>query len=163
MFMSATLPLEMKNQLIQDFQIVKECVIEADCERTELRYGRIIVQKREDLESKLVELLTIPFSRPGNKGIIICLNRSTPIRLQSVLPELILFPVSNLNSFENEDVDNIQRKEILIEWSDPELTENKYIVGTSVLLMGINYLNVEHVIFYEGMYSEIDLIQGTIY
>jgi superfamily II DNA helicase RecQ len=51
-----------------------------------------------------------------------------------------------------------EKSKCLDEWC---VTESKpWIVGTSALLLGLDYPSIRHVIFYNGFYSNLDLVQG---
>jgi hypothetical protein len=80
------------------------------------------------------------------------MGRKIPEELCSLSDQLTLYSSSS----SEED-----KMECLHNWSSLS-NQKPWIVGTSSLLMGIDYVNIKHVVFFEGFYSNLDLIQGNI-
>jgi hypothetical protein len=78
------------------------------------------------------------------------MGRRIPEELCVLSNQLSLFSPS----FSEED-----KVECLKNWSCSSNLK-PWLVGISSLLMGIDYANIKHVVFFEGFYSNLDLIQG---
>ena len=85
----------------------------------------------------------------GEKGIIVCMSRNLPEDLYVLNNQVYLF-----SSTYNES----EQRKCLEEW----IRDNSkpWLVGTSFLLMGLDYPNVKHMVFFQSFYSNLDLIQG---
>ena len=85
----------------------------------------------------------------GEKGLILVMNRDLPGVLSSSNESLVQFDPS----FSND-----QKNKCLEIWQTS--SEKGWLVGTSSLLMGLDYPNLRHVLFFQSFYSNLDLIQG---
>ena len=88
----------------------------------------------------------------GEKGIIVCMRRNLPEELCTMNNKLYLF----LSAY-----DESEKRKCLEEWSRDN--SKPWLVGTSSLLMGLDYPNVKHMVFFESFYSNLDLIQGNTF
>jgi superfamily II DNA helicase RecQ len=150
--MTATCPPELEGKILETVGIESCRVIRAPTPRPEISYNAYVFSSERAAQEWLVQGIaqTLPFLARGEKGIIYCRGHETTERLAALL---------RCPSFHRDERDDDELRRIYDDFVDDD--DQKIIVATSLLGVGVDIAHVRHVWHFGLPWSLIDYVQET--